>query len=58
MYYKAVRMSIFWTSNYIQNETNGDRNRALSVEEYINKIRPYLKDIINDVKNLTNEKFN
>ena len=51
-------MSIFWTSNYIQNETNGDRNRALSVEEYINKIRPYLKDIINDVKNLTNEKFN
>ena len=51
-------MSIFWTSNYIQNETNSDRNRALSVEQYINKIRPYLKDIINDVKNLTNEKFN
>ena len=25
-------------------------NKTLSVEEYLNKIRPYLKDIINDLK--------
>ena len=24
--------------------------KALSVEEYLNKIRPYLKDIINNLK--------
>ena len=39
-------MSIFWISNYIEYETKGDRNRALSVEKYLNKIRPYLEDII------------
>ena len=27
-----------------------DRNKTLSVEEYLNKIRPYLKDIINSLK--------
>ena len=30
--------------------TNGDRNKTLSVEEYRNKIRPYLKDIINNLR--------
>ena len=28
----------------------GDRDKPLSVEEYLNKIRPYLKDIINNLK--------
>ena len=31
-------------------ESNGDRNKTLSVEEYLNKISPYLKDIINNLK--------
>ena len=31
-------------------ESNGDRNKILLVKEYLNKIRPYLKDIINNVK--------
>ena len=26
-------------------KSNDDRNKTLSVEEYINKIKPYLKDI-------------
>ena len=34
----------------IDYESNGDRNKTLSVEEYLNKIRPYLKDIINNLK--------
>ena len=29
---------------------NRDRNKALSVEEYLNKFSPYLKDIINNLK--------
>ena len=49
-YYKPVRVSNFWSNNYIEYKSNGDRNKTLSVEEYLNKIRPYLKDIINNLK--------
>ena len=38
------------SNNYIEYESNNDRNKTLSVEEYLNKIRPYLKDITNDLK--------
>ena len=49
-YYKPVRVDIFWSNNYIRYESNSDRNKTLLVEEYINKIRSYLKDIINNLK--------
>ena len=39
------------SNNYIEYGINVDRNKTLSVEEYLNKIRPYLKNIINDLKN-------
>ena len=35
---------------YIEYESNGNRNRTISLEEYLNKSRPYLKDIKNDLK--------
>ena len=28
-YYKAVRVSNFWSNNYIEFESNGDRNKKL-----------------------------
>ena len=56
-YSKPVRVSNFWSNNYIEYEIIGDRNKTLSVEEYHNKIRPYLKDTINNLKNLTHGKF-
>ena len=43
-------MSNFWSNNYIEYKSNGDRNKTLSVEEYLTKIRPCLKDIINNLK--------
>ena len=46
-YYKPVRVSNFWSNRYIEYD---DRNKTLSVEEYLNKIIPYLKDIINNLK--------
>ena len=46
-YYKLVTVNNFWSNNYIEYESNGDENKALSVEEYSNKIRSYLKDINN-----------
>ena len=49
-YYKPVRLNNFWSNNYIEYKSNGDKNRIISVKEYLDKIRPYLKDIINDLK--------
>ena len=49
-YYKPVRVSKFWSNNYIEYESNGDRSKTLSAEEYLNKITLYLKDIINNLK--------
>ena len=41
-YYKPVRVSNFWSNNYIWYENNGDRNKTLSVEEYLkDTINPY-----------------
>ena len=50
-YHKLVRVNNFWSNNYIEYGSNGDRNKTLSVEEYLNKISPYLKDITNNLKN-------
>ena len=49
-YYKPVRLNNFWSNNYIKCERNSDWNKTLSVEEYLIKIRPYLEDIISNLK--------
>ena len=49
-YSKPVRVSNFWSNNYIEFESNSGTNEILSVEEYLNKIRSYLKDIIKNLK--------
>ena len=49
-YYKQVRVGNFWSNSYIEYESNGYRNKTLSIEEYLNKIKPCLKDMINDLK--------
>ena len=36
-YYKLVKVSTFWSNNYIEYKSNGDRNKTLSVEEYLSK---------------------
>ena len=47
-YYKPKRVSSFW-NNYIEYGSNGDKNNNLSLEEYLNQIKPYLTDIIIDL---------
>ena len=49
-YYKSVRIGNFWNNYCIEYESDGDRNKTLSIEEYFNKIRPYLQNIINDLE--------
>ena len=46
-YYESVRVSNFWSNNCIEYDSNSDRNKIISVEKYLNKISPYLKDINN-----------
>ena len=50
IYYKIVGVSNFWSNNFIEHKNKGDRNKTLSVTEYLNKIRPYLKDKTNNLK--------
>ena len=48
--YEPVIVNTFWSNNYYEYKSKGVRNKALSVEEYFNKIRPQLKDIIKNLK--------
>ena len=45
-YYEPVRVGNFCSNNHIEYEINADRNKKLSYEEYLNKIRLYLREII------------
>ena len=36
--------------NYIQSESMGDKSKTLTIKEYLDMIRPYLRDVINDYK--------
>ena len=47
---KQQNLNNYWSNNYTEYKRNGDRNRILSVEEYLDKTRPYLRDMINDLK--------
>ena len=51
-YYKPIITKGAFNSNYIQYESmkSEGKNKHLSVEEYLDQIRPYLRDIINDHK--------
>ena len=44
--YQAIRVDNFWDNNYIEYESNGKKNKNLSVQEYVDEIKPYLRDII------------
>ena len=39
-----------FNNNYIQYESKGDKDKILTISEYLDMIRPYLVNIINDYK--------
>ena len=49
-YYKPVRVNNFSNNNYIEHKNDGDKNKILSVEEYLNEIRQNIRDLVNDLK--------
>ena len=50
-YYESKRVSNFWNNNYIEYESNGDKSRNLSLDEYLNKTESYLRNIKIDLQN-------
>ena len=49
-YYKSIRTGNAFSSNYIEYESNGDKDKNLSIYDYLDMVRQYLSDIINDHK--------
>ena len=45
-----MRIGNPFSSNYIEYKSNGDKDQTLSIEDYLDEIKPYLSDIINDHK--------
>ena len=49
-YYKPIKTESAFNGNYIEYESKEDRDKNLSVKEYLDMIRPYLSSMINDHK--------
>ena len=50
-YYETKRVSNFWNNNHTKYESNVDKNWNLSLDEYLNKIEWYLRNIIFSLQN-------
>ena len=51
-YYKPTKTKSAFNGNYIEYESKGEKNKNLSVKEYLHMIIPYLSDIITNYKAL------
>ena len=49
-YYKPILIKSYFNENYKYYESIGDKDKKLSIERYIDVIKPYLSDLINDHK--------
>ena len=56
-YHKPKRVSNSWNNNHIKYESNDDKNRNLSLDEFLNEIEPYLRNIIIDLQNSDTSKI-
>ena len=56
-YYKPVLIKSSFKNNYRYYESRGDKDKKLSVKQYLYMIIPYLSDLINDHKNIRNNEW-
>ena len=54
-YYKPVLVKSSFKNNYKYYESRGDKDKKLSVKQYLYMIMPYLSDLINDHRAIRNE---
>ena len=55
-YYKPIITNGAFNNSYIQYESKGNRDKVLTISEYLDMIKPYLSDIINNHKIRVNGK--
>ena len=53
-YYKPILANSFFKGGYKEYESRGDKDKTLLVEQYLDKIIPYLKELINNDKAINN----
>ena len=51
-YYKSIKAKSAFNGIYIKYESKGVKDKYLSPEEYLDMIKPYLRDMINDHKTI------
>ena len=49
-YYEPIEIKSTFDGNYIEYESRGDNDDNLSLQQYLNIIRPYLRDMIDNHK--------
>ena len=47
-YYELKKIKVAFNGNYVEYESNEDKDKRLSIEEYLSMIRPYLSNIADD----------
>ena len=53
-YYKPILVKSSFKENYKYYESRGDKDKKLSIEQYLDMIKPYLSDLINENKAIEN----
>ena len=53
-YYKPILVKSSFDENYKYYENRGDKGKKLSIEQYLDMIKPYLSDLINKKKAIEN----
>ena len=48
-YQKSVRVGNFQSNYYLEYENNGNGNKTLPIKEYLDEMKPYFKDILNNL---------
>ena len=48
--YKPIWVKSFFDENYKYYEGRGDKDKKLSIEQYLDMIKPYLNDLLNEIK--------
>ena len=46
--FKLYKFTSSFNSNYVEYKSDGDEDRNLSIKEYLDEIRRYLSDILNE----------
>ena len=53
-YYKPILVKSSFDENYKYYKSRGDKDKKLSIEQYLGMIKPYLSDLINENKAIEN----